>query len=301
MPYEAYQEDCGKVEDAELCLQVVLNILVRQTVLNLHIWEDILNAVDPKRAATLLTPIFTTVVQTERVELIELFCSYGFNPFSRPQGIAAPAIFGLVKEPSNIVNFTHIFDAIFGGMRKYFMRVVAGLKEYDFSSSLMNNARVWQDSGTLLDKAVKHNSNFARYLIKHSNPKVGTPLHWAVLVGDLSVIDELVSAGLSPYDEGSLYLSNDDLWKRPTLASRFIDESLHDKRWWENVDPDQLSTMRKEPISEFLYQCFKTHLADSSTSLETNVGSDTDDQSKEEEMGYLPLSLQPHEEEYQKE
>ena len=276
MPLETQEEDCAKIEYAT-CLQTILQILARETVLNLNIWNDIIEVMGPKKSATLLTPVFITVIQTERVELIELFSSYGFNPFSRAPGTTAPAIFGLVKEPTNIVNFKHILKGIFNGMEKYYMSILAGLKEYDLSASAFNNACEWEHSGTLLDKAVKHNSNLAHYLIKHSNPRVGVPLHWAVVLNKKALIKDLIHAGLSPYEEGSLYLSKDDLWEHPSLTSRFLDEALHDKKWNINVDPDQLTSMLKEPISDYFYDVCKNYLTERSSSLEVNVGSDVEE------------------------
>lgn len=279
MSAEMNHEDC----DCEHChefavhLRMIMQLLLRQTLLDLSVWDDILKTLGTKMS--LLTPIFTSVMQSERVELIELFCSHGFNPFSKAQESTAPAIFGLAKKTSDTDDYGPIFKAIFKGMEKYYMRVVAGFKEYD-------NDRDWQETGTLLDKAIKHNPNLASYLIEKSNPKVGVPLHWATVFGEKPIIKALIKAGLSPYEEGSLYLTKEDMYGCPTLADRFIDESLHNKEWNIRVDAEQLSTMRKNSLSEFIYQCCKDHLTDSSTSLEGNVGSDTENKSNEEILDY---------------
>lgn len=284
----------GKIGQLEGLLQAILQILVETTMLDMFVWKDILEVIEEvDEDFCMLTPVFATVLKEGRPQLTELFCSQGMNPFLRPFRGKSAAIFGLAADNAKFWHdkcasdkgYTIMFDAIFTGMRKYWMRKVAGLKECDFSSSTMNSSSVWDDTGTLLERAVVTKPEFADFLIKNSEPDVAsaagaTPLHRATLHNKESLMRDLIFAGLDPNAIGSMYITDDECWDHPTLADRLIDKTHHQKQYWDDKDCWEVAAMRKEPNTAFLSNCRKAYLRFTrSISTEVNDGSDPDSDS----------------------
>ena len=278
-----------KVKELETLLRVILNLLVQTQdgLVDHHVWRDILQAVEEIDAdLCILSPVFATVIKGGQYHLVELFCSLGMNPFSRPHGGKSAAIFGLASESDCVFDdkgYSRMFEAIFMGMRTYWMKKVAGLKEMDFSSGSMNDSKVWKDTGTLLERAVVTKPRFARYLIKNSDPDVAsaagaTPLHRAILHNDEYLIKELIDAGLDPNAVGSIYLTDDECWDHPTLADQLIDRRYHNERWWDDLDCWDMAAMLKKPNTAFLAACRKAYFhSNKSISMEVHVDDDQSD------------------------
>ena len=297
----------AKINEMETLVKVMLDILARKTVLEIDVWEQILDAFDFENTSmALLTPVFAAVLQSGRLDLIELFCFRGMNPFTKPTGSPAPAIFGLASKKAGTLtetNYLHIFQHIFAGMKRFWIRKVAGIKEQDYSKQGRHYQYDWRDTGTLLQRAITSNHGFADFLITYSDPEVKsghnwTPLHEATLVDDRLLMSRLLYLGHDPSEMGTRYIKDEEYdHAEGSLTKRFVKDSSSTHQWWDDVDCYDLSTMRKESNAKFLSEHRKKYLArpksppppyTSLSSLNVEVGAEDESQEGEEEEEELP-------------
>lgn len=261
-------------------LRLVLQTLAQHTCVDIEVWNDVLRVVDPKNNSTLLNSVFGIVLQSGNLELIELFCERGMNPFSTDNHNPAPPIFGLVKTKNAELNYSSIFIAIFDGMQKYYMRTLAGLKEYDFDpcySYEMQNLE-WGDTGNLLQRAVAENPALAHFIIDHSDANVKDGQGWnpaleSILQGEESILKKLMMIGLDPTRPGRRYIKmaeSDNHAKSETLTRRKIRQSYWNDQWWDSVDCYDLATMTKKSMSDELLNFRQAYLESQKVSMEDN-------------------------------
>ena len=255
----------------EIILRLILDLLARRAIVDIKVWEEILDFLDPEFHSVFLSPVFSAILKRGQLDIIELFCARGMNPFARSGHNTAPPIFGLTKRDSAgpYVSYSSILLSIFDGMQRFYMKELAGSKEYDFSSTdtKYHRNKKWLDTGTLLQRTIAEgNSEFAQFLIEHSNPNVRTAHGWsaaheAILQRNESVLEQLIMKGADPTETGRRYIKEEeDDDPEGTLTSRKIRMSCWGDEWWDSPDCYDMATMIKKPMDKELCEFRRAYL-----------------------------------------
>ena len=259
-------------------LRLVLQTLAQHTCVDIEVWNDVLQVLDPENNSNLLSSVFSIVLQSGRLDLIELFCERGMNPFSTSDHNPAPPIFGLVKAKNLEVGYSSIFIAIFDGMQKHFMKKLAGLKEYDFDPNHSYENLEWSDTGNLLQRAIAENPALAHFIIDHSDANVEDGQGWnpaleSILEGEESILRKLMMKGLDPTRNGRRYIKmaeSDNHAKGGSLTRRKISQVFWNDQWWDSTDCYDLASITKKSMSDQLLNFRQAYLDSQKGSLEEN-------------------------------